>query len=342
MYIRKTFTLLAALVLCTSGSLARQAAATASARTGEEVAQAQKTAAPRENWQTLSDITTGLSLRPPFPVQADETADFVRQLVKVQWRAGDPIDLYVVRPKIAGKVPVILYMYGYPVDPAQFRDDGWAKRATAGGFAAVGFVSALTGQRYFFRPMKQWFVSELPEALGSTVHDVQLVLNYLSDRGDMDMSHVGMFGMGSGASIAILAAAADSRIKVLDLLDPWGDWPDWIRDSPLIPENERPRYLTEDFLKSVATLDPIEYLPALKTPSVRIQQTATDPATPNSAKAKILALAPQNLQLVKYMDARDLLQAWQAGGLSGWIKQQLRPQADTTSPIDRRSASSGN
>jgi hypothetical protein len=53
-------------------------------------------------------------------------------------------------------------------------------------------VSALNGHRYTYRPMKQWFVSELQEALGSSVHDVQMILNYLSTRDDLDMSRVGM------------------------------------------------------------------------------------------------------------------------------------------------------
>src|ERR1022692_4628664 len=76
-----------------------------------------------------------------------------------------------------------------------------------------GFVSALTGQRYHDRPMKEWFVSELPEALGSSVHDVQMILNYLADRNDLDMTRVGMYGQGSGGTIAILAASADPRLK---------------------------------------------------------------------------------------------------------------------------------
>src|ERR1035441_1223230 len=49
-------------------------------------------------------------------------------------------------------------------------------------------------------------------SLALTVHDVQMVLNYLETRGDLDMSRVGMFGQGSGGAIAVLAAAADSRI----------------------------------------------------------------------------------------------------------------------------------
>ena len=279
-----------------------------------------------ENWKVLDNIKSGLQPRPPFEIQRDEEVEFVRELVRLEWRTGDPIDLWIMRPKLPGKVPVVLYLYGYPSDSDQFHDNGWGKRATADGFAAVGFVSALTGERYRYRPMKQWFISELPESVGSSVHDVQLILNYLADRGDMDLNHVGMFGMGSGASIAILAARADPRIKTLDLLDPWGDWPDWLRDSPSIPEDERPRYITPEFLKSVENLDPVKYLPLLKTRGLRVQQTLSEPITPKSAKEQIAASVPDPIQLVKYSNAAELMKAWQSSGLSGWIKQQLRSQ----------------
>jgi cephalosporin-C deacetylase-like acetyl esterase len=252
-------------------------------------------------------------------------------MVRVQWRTGDPIDLYVLRPKTSGKVPVVLYLYSYPSDSAQFHDNGWGKRATAQGFAAVGFASALTGQRYQRRPLKQWFISELPESIGSSVHDVQLILNYLTERGDMDMQHVGMIGIGSGATIAILAAHADPRIKALDLLDPWGDWPEWLRESPAVPDEERAKYTAPEFLKSVAKLDPVAYLPSLKTP-LRLQQTLSEPVVPKSAKDRIGTSVRDPRLLARYANPEILMQAWQAEGLSGWIKQLLRSQMQAEGP----------
>lgn len=279
-----------------------------------------------ENWGALDDLKTGLEPRASVEVQHDEQPEFVRQLVRVQWREFDPIDLWIIRPRVAGKVPVVLYLYSYSDANDRFHDNGWCKRATADGFAAVGFVSALTDYRFKNRPLKQWFVSELAESLGTSAHDVQFILNHLADRGDMDMDHVGMFGMGSGATIAILAAHADSRIRALDLLDPWGDWPDWLSGSPQVPEDERAKYLTPEFLKSVAALDPVAYLPSLKTPSLRLQQTLSEPITPKTAKERIAAALPDPSQLAKYANAEDLLKAWNTAGLSGWIKQQMRPQ----------------
>jgi hypothetical protein len=85
------------------------------------------------------------------------------------------------------------------------------------------------------------------------------------------MDHVGMFGEGSGATIAILAAAVEPRLKVLDLLDPWGDWPDWLSKSSLIPKEERADYLKPEFLKQVELLEPIKWLPQLQSRTLRLQ-----------------------------------------------------------------------
>jgi hypothetical protein len=293
---------------------------------------------PGESWAVLDDLKTGLLPAAAAIVGRDEQADFVREFVRVQWRLHDPIDLWISRPKVAGKVPVVLYLYSYSDANDRFRDNGWCKRATADGFAAVGFVSALTDYRFKTRPMKQWFVSELPESLGSSVHDVQLILNYLAERGDMDMDHVGMFGMGSGATIAILAAHADSRIGTLDLLDPWGDWPDWFRDSPVVPNGERSKYLSPEFLNSVVAFDPVAYLPSLRTHSLRLQQTLSEPITPGIAKEKIATAMPVRTTLVRYANAQDLLKAWKTTGLSGWIKQQMRPQTSNGGQEDRGAA----
>jgi cephalosporin-C deacetylase-like acetyl esterase len=281
-----------------------------------------------ENWAKLDDITTGLQPRPPFEVQKDEEPEFVREFIRLQWRPSDPIDLWLMRPKTNTKIPVVIYLYSFPDESERFRDDAWCRRVTAGGFAAVSFASALTGQRYHNRPMKQWFISELEEALGSSVHDLQLILNYLQDRGDLDTEHVGVFGMGSGGSIAILAAYADPRIKAVDVLDPWGDWPDWLDQSPAVPGNERPKFTTHDFLNSVAPLDPTAYLPVLKSPKIRVQQTLTDPITPKLAKESIASALSVNAQLVRYANPEEHLNTWQVGGLSGWIKEQLRSQPE--------------
>lgn len=279
-----------------------------------------------EDWSSLALAGSQLHALPPFPGQRDQTGDFIREIWQVQWRNYDPIDLYVIRPQHVVKPPVILYLYSFPSETRRFLDNDYCRGLTEQGFAAVGFVSALTGQRYHSpRPPREWFVSNLQESLGSSIHDVQMILNYLETRGDLDMSHVGMFGAGSGASIAILAAAVDPRLKALDLLDPWGDWPDWMAKSTLVPDSERADYLKPEFLRSVAGLDPVGWLPKLKTQAVRLQELAADPVTPEICRQKLEHAAPASASVVHYDGVPALYKVSASGQFFQWIKQQLRP-----------------
>jgi cephalosporin-C deacetylase-like acetyl esterase len=193
----------------------------------------------------------------------------------------------------------------------------------------VGFTSALSFERRRSpRPLKEWFVSNLDEALGTSVHDVQMILNYLASRSDIDMGRIGMFGQGSGGAIAALAAAVDPRIAVLDLLNPWGDWPDWLKDSPQIPEDERADYLKPDFIKKVAGLDPIDYIAQLRVRALRIQQIKDDPVTPASSRKKIAAATPAPDVVEWFQDEEAHVAVWRTEGLSGWIRKQLSSGAN--------------
>ena len=276
-----------------------------------------------EDWNSLSLAGSQLRAKPPLLGEKDDLPLFTRELLRVQWRFGDPIDLYVIRPKGLAKPPVILYLYTYPSETDRFRNDHFCIDATRSGFAAVGFVSALTGQRYKNRPMKEWFVSELQEALVKSVHDVQMVVTYLTARDDLDTSHLAMFGEGSGGTIAVLSATVDPRIKTIDLLDPWGDWPDWLAKSELIPDQERVNYTKADFLKKVAPFDPVQSLPQLKTQHVRLQQVMDDPVTPTAAKQRIEAAALATVQIVHYENTGNFFRAVSGGQLFQWMKDQI-------------------
>jgi len=113
-----------------------------------------------EDWDTLK-IPSNIEFADPAPPIVTQFPEFSREFVQLTWRPWDIIDLYVIMPKGVKNPPVILYLYSFPSDTDRFRSDEFAKLATKNGFAAVGFVSAMTGQRFHDRPMKEWFVSEL-------------------------------------------------------------------------------------------------------------------------------------------------------------------------------------
>jgi hypothetical protein len=288
-------------------------------------------AAPvHEDWSSIG--LQGSTLVPAEPLlgQTENLPDkpFIRELYQLQWRAGDPIDLYVIRPKGVARPPVILYLYSYSSDTDRFKhSEEWCEHVTSGGYAAVGFVAAVTGHRFHDRPMKNWFVSELPEALATSTHDVQMIINYLSTRKDLDTSHLGMFGQGTGATIAALAAAADPRIKAVELLDPWGDWPDWLAKSTIIPEAERTKYVTPEFLASVAPLDPVHWLPKLADRRVHLEDVRGAYGIPEQSQAVIEAALPDTAELDQYGDSKAFFKA-AAGKFFDWIKGAIGPGSD--------------
>lgn len=282
-----------------------------------------------ENWDKVSLRGNELRPQPLLVGQVDTFPEFTRELLRVQWRGGDPIDLYIVRPKGISKPPVILYLYGYPGEAIRFQNNSLCKTVTSHGFAAVSFSSMLTGQRYHDVPMKEWFVSELRHSLVGTTHDVQMVLNYLASRGDFDMSRVGFFGEGSGGTIALLSASVDPRIKAVDVLNPWGDWNSWFSTSRIVPEAERANYANPDFLESIASLDPVVVLPRLANLPLRLQQNLWDSAkTPASSRERIAAALPANANLSQYKDEKDYFdRVGNNGKILDWMYEQLRPRS---------------
>jgi hypothetical protein len=282
-----------------------------------------------EHWNVLPLAGNSPHAAAPLFGERDTLPTFTRELIQVQWRVHDPIDLYIISPTNATKPPVVLFLYGYPYDTDRFRNDAYCESVVKHGFAAVGFVSALTGQRYHDRPMKEWFVSELPESLGASVHDVQMVLNYLATRDDLDMERVGIYGQGSGGTIAILSAAVDPRIKAIDAIDPWGDWPDWLAESPQIPEQQRATYLSLKFLEGITPFDPVLWLPRLHSRSLRLQQTMFSQVTPATARDRILTSAPPQAQTIQYKGLQEYKEKASAGTkVLDWIQTQLHAATD--------------
>lgn len=277
-----------------------------------------------ENLHTLSLSDSRLHAATPLPGEKDTYPEFTRELLEVQWRDGDPIDLWLIKPRGVVKPPVVLYLYSYPSETDRFRDNEYCKRITSNGYAAVGFVSALTGHRYHDRPMREWFISEMPEALIKSVHDVQMIVRYLSDRGDTDVAHLGMFGSGSGATIAILSAAVEPHIRAVEALQPWGDWPTWLAKSSLIPEAERPTYLKPEFLSTVAPLDPVQWVGRVQTKALQIQFVMDDTVTPVAAIQHMKVAMTSSAQVLEYPTRRQQYQLLGGGRAFDWIKEQLR------------------
>jgi hypothetical protein len=295
---------------------------------------------PSDYREDFSQLTLKNSVFVPVaPVvgQVDDSPNFnfIRERWQVDWRPTDPIDLYIIKPKSVKNPPVILYLYSYPSDTDRFKTDDWAGTATANGFAAIGFVSAYTGHRKEFRTLDEAFMPKLDESLTSTVHDVQLILNFLTTRGDLDMTRVGMFGQGSGATVAILASTVDPRIKAVDVLNPWGDWPEFFAKSPAIAKDARARYVSAAFQAKVASLDPMNLLAKMKCQTFRMQDVRKSRPMPDDVQEHLEAAVPATGFVNKYGDSAALFPHASGGKLFFWIKSQLQPDTNSQVAVDK-------
>ena len=290
-----------------------------------------------EDWDSVSLDSSHLVADTPVLGERDDLPDskYIRERFQLSWRPRDPLDLYVILPKGVKKPPVILYLYSFPQDTKRFQDDHWCAGVTSDGYAAVGFVSAYTGHRLDYRNPTQSFISELQEALATSTHDVQMILNYLASRGDLDMDRVGMYGQGSGGTIAILTSAADPRIKAIDVLTPWGDWPEWLAKAEIVPKEDRAKYLSPEFLEKVAPLDPVKSFPKARAQSVRMENVREDPNMPSASQERMEAAAPPIAEINQIGDFRALMPLAAGGRLFEWLRAQLQPNAKRQLAADR-------
>lgn len=336
----RSATVLLASFLLLSGAVAQQPASPAPLKVSPAspttpVAVSPATVVTREDWARLPVDRASFKTLEPALGGVDGNDKFSREFIQLQWRDGDPVEVYVIRPKGVVKPPVIVYLYGYKENLDRFKNDRYCERLTAGGYAAIGFESALGVDRFHGRPMKEWFVSELRESLGKSVHDVQMVLDYVDSRKDLDIDHAGIFGQGSGGAIAILASAVDARLKAVDTLNAWGDWKDWLATSNVIPDAERPALLTPEFLEKTNLVEPADLLPKVKASSLRIRFVADTPSIPALAMDRMASAVAHDTpstaySVIRYKDMQDLIQQTDGGRLYDWIKDRLKTTSTDT------------
>src|SRR5260370_31811873 len=96
----------------------------------------------KEDWTSPALSSSNLRPAPPVTGYINDYPGYTVELLQVQWRFGDPLDLYVVNPKGVRNPPVILYLYGYPSVTDGFKDEAFTPTVTRVGFPPLAFVPA--------------------------------------------------------------------------------------------------------------------------------------------------------------------------------------------------------
>jgi hypothetical protein len=93
---------------------------------------------------------------------------------------------------------------------------------------------------------------------------------------------------------------------------------------------ERADYMSPDFLKRIAALDPVELLPRLTSTRLRVQLSLWDSGEiPVASRQRIAEAVPAGADLAQYRDMQDY---WNKAGSNGkmldWMHTALTPGAD--------------
>jgi hypothetical protein len=121
----------------------------------------------------------------------------------------------------------------------------------------------------------------------------------------------------------------DRRLKAIDLLNPWGDWPDWLAKSAVVPKEERDRYLKADFLEQLEPLEPTRYLPKLPSCAIRMQFWDDVNSGTQEAVEKLEAAAPHTAKLLHYPNGHAMYAVASNGRLFEWIATVLKSPPET-------------
>ena len=275
---------------------------------------------------TSAELDRKLSrfLKKPLVLETADRPKFTRQLVRVNWRLGDDIVLFIVRPKAVKRPPVQIFLYGFPQGAeTRFLDDTFCANATSNGAAVIGFESQLTGNRYHNVPMKEWFVSKLDMCMDDTVEDVRQIVRYIKSLPDLDATRIGMLGVGSGGSVALMAAAHEPAIRVVQVLNPWGNWPEWIAKCKEVIPADKPKFLTKKYLASVAKFEPTEEVKKLGRTQVTFITVESEKNFPNAVRDKFFANLPKNVTVKRFPTPTEFAKSYSASTFLGVLAKAL-------------------
>ncbi len=75
-----------------------------------------------ENWDTPALEGSALKALPPVPLGDVDTVDgvYTHEVERLQWRPGDAVDVYIVKPVGVKNPPVVLYLYSFPFENGPF------------------------------------------------------------------------------------------------------------------------------------------------------------------------------------------------------------------------------
>jgi cephalosporin-C deacetylase-like acetyl esterase len=226
----------------------------------------------------------------------------------------------VVEPKEPATAarPAILFVHWYgPPRPTsnrtQFIPD--AVELAKGGAISLLIDTPWSRPEYFKERKREGDYARSVEQ----VKDLRRALDVLFTLPEVDPKRVAYVGHDFGAMYGVLAAAVDPRVRFFVFMAGTRSFSDWFLYGPKPPEPEQQKFIAE-----MAPLDPIRYLPKLKTPI--LLQFADNDEHVSTERAEALAAAAPEPKTVRTYHSDHELNEEAARERLAWLKEQLRLQ----------------
>jgi len=157
------------------------------------------------------------------------------------------------------------------------------------------------------------------------VKDLRRALDVLRSRPSVDQARVAFVGHDFGAMYGVLAASVDPRVRAFVFMAGTRSFSDWfLYGPPKLTGGAK-----ESFIAELAPLDPIRYLPRLKTP-ILLQFGDRDFHVSNERAKALAEAAPEPKTVLTYATEHELNEEATRDRIA-WLKKQLMNKPDRKS-----------
>ncbi|MFY9844126.1 MAG: hypothetical protein WAK23_13530, partial [Terriglobales bacterium] len=102
---------------------------------------------------------------------------------------------------------------------------------------------------------------------------------------------------------------------------------------------ERAEYVKPEFLKKVAGLDPVDWLPKMQAKKFRLDIELFDTNTPTAAREKLRAAVPSGATVMLYKNMEEFRAAFEDGKNLQWIRHELQSVSESSASSSSASRS---
>lgn len=257
----------------------------------------------------------------------DTTADFDVQTVNIEQRGNitvnditflagkNRVSASLVQPQAEGTFAGILWLHWLGEEKSnrtQYLDEAIA-------LAKDGVVSLLIDAMW---AQPNWYENRVPEAdYHNGIQQViegRRAIDLLISQPNVDTARVGFVGHDYGGMYGILAAALDQKAKAYVFIAVTPSFYDWAFFG------NQPQSRVE-YIRQNAPLEPMNYLPQIKSGSFLFQFAENDVYIGMMKRAELYYNAPEPKKLLKYPDANHSMTLPQiTEDRDEWLREQLR------------------